>query len=110
MVLDLPADIAATLEEKARESGLLPAQYVSSLLRELWGSGDYQVSGFADENDTPISHEEAAPMIPGVLRGLEDVAAGRCKPLAQVVSEARKRHRFQQKESLPCGEAFRNRT
>lgn len=55
---------------------------------------DYEAGGFADENDTPISHEEAAPLIPGILRGLEDVAAGRVKPLAQVVAEARARHGF----------------
>lgn len=94
MVLELPADISIQVEEKARESGVPPAQYVTALLREIWDGGDYEVSGFADENDTPISAEEAAPMIPGVLRGLEDVAAGRYKPLAQVASEARARHGF----------------
>ena len=95
MVLDLPADLSATLEEKARQQGVLPAEYLASVLSDLWnGPDDYAVSGLADENDTPISAEEAAPMLPGVLRGLADEAAGRYKTLTQVVAETRERHGF----------------
>ena len=51
---------------------------------EVLDEEDYEVSGFADENDTPVSEEEAALLMPGILRGLEAVAAGRVCPAADV--------------------------
>lgn len=87
MVLDVPSDVWTKVEEKARENGVSPAQYAVAALREIStmeNEADYEVSGFADEHDTPISHEEAAPLIPGVLRGLADVAAGRTRPATDV--------------------------
>ena len=69
MVLDLPTDIEAVLKEKARESGVAPVQYVTTLLREVLAQGGYETSGFADENDTPISQEEAAQCFPAFCVG-----------------------------------------
>ena len=51
-------------------------------------------------------------MLPGVLRGLADVAAGRVRPAADVFRDLEAKYGlvFGKKESLPCEEAFKNRT
>ena len=87
MILDLPSHVLLRLEEKAREQGVPPAQYAVSALTEILeraNPNDYQASGFADEKDTPLSDEEAAEGLPGILRGLADQAAGRTRPATDV--------------------------
>ena len=41
-----------------------------------------------------LTEEQAAELRVGIRRGLEAAAAGRVKPLAQAVAEARQRHGF----------------
>ena len=85
MVLDLPADISAQVEEKARQNGVAPAQYAVAVLADaLQSQNDHTVREFIGDNDTFVSDEEAALHLPYILRGLEAEAQGRYRPSGDV--------------------------
>jgi len=94
VMLDLRPEVEARLRDKAAASGLdLPA-YLQKLAERDAAGAERDAAIMTDEEEEERLHH-------GILRGLVDEAAGRVKPLAQVVAEARQKHGFP--ETWPFG-------
>jgi predicted transcriptional regulator len=92
LTITVDPDLAAFIQDRAEARGQDVSTFATALLRVAVSlEDDYATGGFADENDDPIPPEEAAFYREGIQRGLSDREAGRVKPLAQVVLDARER-------------------
>ena len=88
MTITLNSEIENRLLEHAERLGEDANHLAEELIAEGL-SGNYVM----DDPDN-LADEQVAQLRAGIERGLEAAAAGRVKPLAQVVSEARQRHGF----------------
>ena len=86
MTITIDAELEARLRAKAALLGEDPNRYAVAVLAEALEQNE--------DPDADLTDEDKARMHEGILRGLADEAAGRVKPLTQVIDEARKRHGF----------------
>jgi len=88
LTITLNPEIENRLIEHAERIG----EDANHLAEELIAEG--LSSNYPLEDPDNLTAEQIAEIRAGIERGLEAGAAGRVKSLAQVVSEARHRHRF----------------
>ena len=88
MTITLNSEIESRLLEQAGRLG----EDANRLAEDLIAQG-LSDSYLVDDPDD-LTHEQIAEIRTGIERGLEAAAAGRVKPLAQVIAEARQRHGF----------------
>lgn len=88
MTITLTPETAIRLREQAQQNGQDVNTFADTLLAEALTHSVTQM----DPDD--LTEEDKAEIRAGIGRGLEAAAAGRVKPLAQAVAEARQRHGF----------------
>ncbi len=86
MIITLDPELEARLRAVAAARGEDPNHYATAVLTEALER--------AEDTESSLTTEDIAQMQVGIQRGLADEAAGRVKPLAQVIDEARRRHGF----------------